>query len=41
MDNVAAALRRHLAEMRSLSPEQLVKARYQKFRAMGVFTTEG
>jgi acetyl-CoA carboxylase carboxyl transferase subunit alpha len=41
MDNVAAALRRHLAELRSLSPEQLVKARYQKFRAMGVFTTEG
>jgi acetyl-CoA carboxylase carboxyl transferase subunit alpha len=41
MDNVAAALRRHLAQLKPMSPEQLVKARYQKFRAMGVFTTEG
>jgi acetyl-CoA carboxylase carboxyl transferase subunit alpha len=41
MDNVGAALRRHLGELKAMSPEQLVKARYQKFRAMGVFTTEG
>jgi acetyl-CoA carboxylase carboxyl transferase subunit alpha len=40
IDNVGAALRRHLAQMKGMSPEQLVKARYQKFRAMGVFTTE-
>jgi acetyl-CoA carboxylase carboxyl transferase subunit alpha len=40
IDNVGAALRRHLAELKAMSPEQLVKARYQKFRAMGVFTTE-
>ncbi len=37
--NVAGALRRHLAELKELSPEQLVRDRYQKFRAMGVFTT--
>jgi acetyl-CoA carboxylase carboxyl transferase subunit alpha len=41
IDNVAAALRRHLADLRPLTPEQLVKTRYQKFRAMGVFTTAG
>jgi len=40
IDNVGAALRRHLAQLKGMSPEQLVKARYQKFRAMGVFTTE-
>jgi acetyl-CoA carboxylase carboxyl transferase subunit alpha len=40
IDNVGAALRRHLAQMKGMSPEQLVKARYQKFRAMGVFTTQ-
>jgi acetyl-CoA carboxylase carboxyl transferase subunit alpha len=38
--NVQAAVRRHLAELSALSPEQLVRDRYQKFRAMGVFTTE-
>jgi acetyl-CoA carboxylase carboxyl transferase subunit alpha len=40
MDNVGAALRRHLGELKAMSPEQLVKARYQKFRAIGVFSTE-
>jgi acetyl-CoA carboxylase carboxyl transferase subunit alpha len=39
-ENVAVALRRHLAELRALSPEQIVRQRYQKFRSMGVFTTE-
>ncbi len=37
--HVQAALRRHLAELKPLSPEQLVRHRYEKFRAMGVFTT--
>jgi acetyl-CoA carboxylase carboxyl transferase subunit alpha len=31
------ALRRHLTELRALSPDQLVEDRYRKFRAMGVF----
>ncbi len=38
--NVQASLRRHLAELKQLTPEQLVRDRYQKFRAMGVFTTQ-
>jgi acetyl-CoA carboxylase carboxyl transferase subunit alpha len=38
--NLAAALRRHLGELKKLTPEQLVRQRYQKFRAMGVFTHE-
>ncbi len=38
--NVRAVLRRHLADLSQLSPEQLVRDRYQKFRAIGVFTTE-
>jgi acetyl-CoA carboxylase carboxyl transferase subunit alpha len=38
--NVGDALRRHLAELRRLTPEQLVTDRYRKFRAMGVFTSE-
>ncbi len=38
--NVQEAVKRHLAELKQLSPEQLVRDRYQKFRAMGVFTTE-
>ena len=39
-ENVAGAIRRQLADLRQLSPEQLVRQRYQKFRAMGVFTAE-
>ncbi len=39
-ENLAAALRRHLGELKKLTPEQLVKQRYQKFRAIGVFTHE-
>ncbi|HUK65632.1 MAG TPA: acetyl-CoA carboxylase carboxyltransferase subunit alpha [Anaeromyxobacteraceae bacterium] len=38
--SVKEALKRHLAELRPLTPEQLVRHRYQKFRAMGVFTHE-
>jgi acetyl-CoA carboxylase carboxyl transferase subunit alpha len=39
-ENLAGAIRRQLVDLRQLSPEQLVRQRYQKFRAMGVFTTE-
>ncbi len=39
-ENLAGAIRRQLADLRQLTPEQLVRQRYQKFRAMGVFTTE-
>jgi acetyl-CoA carboxylase carboxyl transferase subunit alpha len=38
---VGATIRLHLAELKQLSPEQLVDDRYRKYRAMGVFTTEG
>ena len=38
--NVGDAIRRHLAELKQLSPEQLVTDCYRKFRAMGVFTVE-
>jgi acetyl-CoA carboxylase carboxyl transferase subunit alpha len=37
---VGDAIRRHLAELRKLTPEQLVVDRYKKYRAMGVFTSE-
>jgi len=36
-ENLGAALRRHLAELKKLDPEALVADRYAKFRAMGVF----
>ena len=39
-ENLRQALRRHLAELKKLTPEQLVRQRYQKFRSMGVFTHE-
>jgi acetyl-CoA carboxylase carboxyl transferase subunit alpha len=39
-ENVRQAVRRHLAELKKLTPEQLVVDRYKKFRAMGVFTAE-
>jgi acetyl-CoA carboxylase carboxyl transferase subunit alpha len=35
--NVQAAVSRHLAELKQLSPEQLVRDRYEKYRAMGAF----
>ncbi len=34
-ENLRAALRRHLGELKRLSPEQLVEDRYQKFRKLG------
>ncbi len=37
---VGDAIRRHLADLKKLGPEQLVVDRYKKFRAMGVYTVE-
>jgi acetyl-CoA carboxylase carboxyl transferase subunit alpha len=37
---VGDAIRRHLAELKKLTPEQLVVDRYKKYRAMGVYTAE-
>jgi acetyl-CoA carboxylase carboxyl transferase subunit alpha len=39
-ESVAEALRRHLADLSKMTPEQLVRDRYQKYRAIGVFTVE-
>ena len=38
--SVGDAIRRHLAELRQKTPEQLVADRYRKYRAMGVYTSE-
>ncbi|HET7826836.1 MAG TPA: acetyl-CoA carboxylase carboxyltransferase subunit alpha [Anaeromyxobacter sp.] len=38
--SVGEAIRRHLADLKKLTPEQLVTDRYKKYRAMGVFTSE-
>ncbi len=38
--NVADAIRRHLRELKQLTPEQLVRDRYQKYRTIGVFGHE-
>ncbi|HVI96302.1 MAG TPA: acetyl-CoA carboxylase carboxyltransferase subunit alpha [Anaeromyxobacter sp.] len=38
--NVGDAIRRHLADLKKLTPEQLVVDRYKKYRAMGVYTAE-
>jgi acetyl-CoA carboxylase carboxyl transferase subunit alpha len=37
-ENLGKALRKHLSELAELSPEELVKDRYKKFRALGVFS---
>ncbi len=37
---VGDGIRRHLAELKKLTPEQLVVDRYKKFRAMGVYTSD-
>jgi acetyl-CoA carboxylase carboxyl transferase subunit alpha len=37
---VGDAIRRHLADLKKLTPEQLVVDRYKKYRVMGVFTEE-
>jgi len=34
-------LRRHLTELRPLTPTQLVDLRYDKFRQMGAFVESG
>ena len=39
-ENLAGAIRRQLNDLRQLNPEQLIRQRYQKFRAMGVFTSQ-
>ncbi len=39
--NVGEALRRHLTDLRRLSPRELVEDRYRRFRSMGVFVEEG
>lgn len=35
--NIKEAVARHIRELKSLSPKELVKNRYEKFRAMGYF----
>jgi acetyl-CoA carboxylase carboxyl transferase subunit alpha len=37
--NVQDALRRHLAELKKLSPEEIVRDRYEKYRRIGAFTS--
>jgi acetyl-CoA carboxylase carboxyl transferase subunit alpha len=37
---VGEAIRRHLAQLKQLSPEQIVADRYRKYRAIGVFTSD-
>ncbi|MHB8875201.1 MAG: acetyl-CoA carboxylase carboxyltransferase subunit alpha [Myxococcaceae bacterium] len=37
-ESLVRVLRRHLSELRGLSPEALVADRYARFRALGVFT---
>jgi acetyl-CoA carboxylase carboxyl transferase subunit alpha len=37
-ENLGKALRKHLGELAELTPEELVKDRYDKFRALGVFS---
>ena len=37
-ENLGKMLRKHLAELTQLSPDELVLDRYQKFRALGVFS---
>lgn len=38
--NLKQCLARHLKELKRLAPDKLLQARYDKFRAMGVFKTE-
>jgi acetyl-CoA carboxylase carboxyl transferase subunit alpha len=38
--SVGEAITRHLAELKKLTPEQIVLDRYRKYRAMGVYTSE-
>jgi acetyl-CoA carboxylase carboxyl transferase subunit alpha len=36
-ENLGVCLRRQLAELAAMSPEQLITQRYEKYRAMGAF----
>jgi acetyl-CoA carboxylase carboxyl transferase subunit alpha len=36
-ENLGRSLRRHLGELRGLTPEALIEDRYRRFRSMGVF----
>jgi acetyl-CoA carboxylase carboxyl transferase subunit alpha len=38
--NVGDAVRRHLAQLKAMTPEQLIADRYRKFRAIGVYTQD-
>jgi acetyl-CoA carboxylase carboxyl transferase subunit alpha len=38
--NVGDAIRRHLAQLKGMTREQLVADRYRKYRAIGVYTTD-
>ncbi|HYH95609.1 acetyl-CoA carboxylase carboxyltransferase subunit alpha [Hyalangium sp.] len=37
-ENLGKALRKHLSELAELTPDELVKDRYEKFRSLGVFS---
>jgi acetyl-CoA carboxylase carboxyl transferase subunit alpha len=37
-ETLGKALRKHLGELAELTPDELVKDRYDKFRALGVFS---
>jgi len=37
-ENLGKALRKHLGELAELTPDELVKDRYEKFRSLGVFS---
>ena len=39
--SLGKALRKHLAQLREMTPEALVSDRYQKFRGIGVFSDNG
>jgi acetyl-CoA carboxylase carboxyl transferase subunit alpha len=39
-ESLRKALSRHLAQLKAMSPEALVRDRYQKFRGMGVFSDD-
>jgi len=38
--NVGDAIRRHLAQLRAMTREQLIADRYRKYRAIGVYTSD-
>jgi acetyl-CoA carboxylase carboxyl transferase subunit alpha len=38
--NVGDAIRRHLSQLKAMTPEQLIADRYRKYRAIGVYTQD-